>query len=177
MVAAGLCAAPLKWERTDRLAVRDLKLLTAAPRCWQMTELRVDVKGTYITPFDADEIAVMLKSNRPAAALFECRRFFYQEFASESGPAGETEMADPVYSGGSRNVLDGNPGARPLRHGCRPAVFPFRLHRPRITASFACRSAIPTISNLRMGRLTSPLVKTWCMGRWPIFPVDDEAGR
>src|SRR2546423_903674 len=91
MLATGLSAAPLKWERTDALAVRDLKLLTATPRCWRKTEFRVDVKGTYTTPFDAGQIAVDAEIHRPGGRVDRVPAFFYQEYAPDGEAAGDTE--------------------------------------------------------------------------------------
>jgi hypothetical protein len=91
MLATGLCAAPLKWERTDPLTVRDFKILTAAPRCWQKTEFRADVKGTYTTPFDAGQIAVDAEIQSPSGRVVRVPAFFYQEYGPDGEAAGETE--------------------------------------------------------------------------------------
>lgn len=76
----GAVRGSFEMERADPLAARDLKLLTAAPPCWQKTELRADVKGTYTTPFDADQIAVDAEIRSPSRRVVHVPAFFYQEY-------------------------------------------------------------------------------------------------
>jgi hypothetical protein len=76
LLTTGLCAAPLKWEHTDRLAAHDLKFLTAAPRCWQKAELRASVTGTYTTPFDPSQIAVDAEIRTPVGRIVRVPAFF-----------------------------------------------------------------------------------------------------
>jgi hypothetical protein len=91
MLATGLCAAPLKWERADPLAVRNLKLLTAAPRCWQKVEFRAEVKGTYTTPFDAGQITVDAEIRSPSGREVQVPAFFYPEFAPNGEAPAQVE--------------------------------------------------------------------------------------
>src|SRR5690349_19931279 len=86
ILASGMGAAPLKCKRADLLAAHNLKLLTPAPRCWCMTELQVDVTGTYTTPFDPEQIAVDAEIRSAAGHTIRVPAFFYQEYA----PNGES---------------------------------------------------------------------------------------
>ena len=91
VAAAGLCAAPLKWERHDRLSASRPELITAAPRCWQEVEFRAKVAGTYTSPFDADQIAVDAEITPPSGRAWRIPAFFYQDFDLRAGAADHSE--------------------------------------------------------------------------------------
>jgi uncharacterized protein DUF5060 len=92
IAAAGLCAAPLRWERNDRLSASKPELMTANPRRLQKVELRAKVAAAYTTPFDADQIAVDAEITSPSGRMLRVPAFFYEEFEMRTGPAAHSEI-------------------------------------------------------------------------------------
>lgn len=97
IVASGLCAAPLKWERHDPLTASKPELMTPSPACWRKVELRAKVTGTYSTPFDDAQIAVDAEITPPSGRALRVPAFFFQEFDLHMGATPHSE----VFTGGS----------------------------------------------------------------------------
>jgi len=76
--AAG-AAGTSKWRQTGKLAVRKASMLTEDPACWKRVELRLEVTGTFETPFDPNEIAVDALFRVPSGKTMTVPAFFYQE--------------------------------------------------------------------------------------------------
>jgi hypothetical protein len=73
-------AGTSKWAGSDKLTIGAVELLTGQPTQWQRVELRVDVKGTFATPFDPDEIRVDAEVTTPSGRTPIVPAFFYQRF-------------------------------------------------------------------------------------------------
>jgi cellulase (glycosyl hydrolase family 5)/uncharacterized protein DUF5060 len=84
-------AAPSRWAASNRLSASAPELLTANPLCWRKTEFRVEATGTYVTPFDADQIALDAEIRSPAGQVFLVPAFFYQDFDLRTEKSDEHE--------------------------------------------------------------------------------------
>lgn len=75
-----LLAGTSKWSQDAPLAVKTPVLLTEDPQQWRRIDLRVDVAGTWATPFDADEIRVDAKIATPSGRSITVPAFLYQRY-------------------------------------------------------------------------------------------------
>ena len=87
--------AASKWQRQEKLAIRKVEAVTKNPAAWKRVEIRVDLAGTYQTPFDPKEIAVDALVAGPLGKMTTVPAFFYQPF----------EHADQVVNNRRREAL------------------------------------------------------------------------
>jgi hypothetical protein len=73
-------AGTSKWQQNEKLTIREVKVLTADPLCWQRVDVRIDLSGTYQTPFDPEQIAVDALVRTPSGKQMTVPAFFYQDY-------------------------------------------------------------------------------------------------
>lgn len=91
--------ASSRWRKDETLAIRRVEVLGSALTCWKRVDLRVDLAGSYRTPFDPDEIAVDAQFSLPSGRSMIVPAFFYQPFSRSQGAPGEvlTPAGDPEW--------------------------------------------------------------------------------
>jgi hypothetical protein len=93
-----LAAAPSRWAQNKPLAIRSIAVLTGQPACWKRVDLRVDLDGSYGTPFDPDEIAVDALFGLPSGKTLSVPAFLYQVFQpGAAANAAAVETAPPEW--------------------------------------------------------------------------------
>ncbi len=69
-----------RWKKAQPLAVDRVEVLTTSPACWKRVDLRIDLRATFETPFDSDQIQVDALLTTPSGKKMTVPAFFDQPF-------------------------------------------------------------------------------------------------
>ncbi len=69
-----------RWKKAQPLAVNNVEVLTESPVCWKRVDLRIDLTGTFETPFDSGQIEVDARFTTPSGKTMTVPAFFDQPF-------------------------------------------------------------------------------------------------
>ncbi len=92
-------AGSSRWARDEKLAIRRVEILTAAPAAWKRVDFRLDLSGSFRTPFDPAEIAVDARFRLPSGREMVVPAFLDQAFARTpaAGPNEVAPLGDPEW--------------------------------------------------------------------------------